>query len=40
VTLHTDSTISGPIVSVGGRLIESVARKTIAAFAKNLAGLL
>ena len=40
VTLHTDYTISGPIVSVGGRLIESVARKTIAAFAKNLAGLL
>jgi len=40
VTLYTDAQISGPIVSVGGRLIESVARKTVAAFAKNLTGLL
>jgi carbon monoxide dehydrogenase subunit G len=40
VTLRTDANISGPIVSVGGRLIESVARKTTAEFAKNLTGLL
>ena len=40
VTLHTDAQISGAIVTVGGRLIESVARKTVAEFAKNLAALL
>jgi carbon monoxide dehydrogenase subunit G len=40
VTLHTDAKISGPIVSVGGRLIESVARKTVATFAQNLTALL
>jgi carbon monoxide dehydrogenase subunit G len=40
VTLHTDANVSGPIVSLGGRLIESVARKTTAEFAKNLTALL
>lgn len=39
ITLHTDAQISGIIVSVGGRLIEGVAQKTIAAFAANLAKL-
>jgi hypothetical protein len=39
VTLHTDAQISGIIVSVGGRLIEGVAQKTIATFAENLAKL-
>jgi carbon monoxide dehydrogenase subunit G len=39
VTLRTDAQISGAIVTVGGRLIESVARKTVAEFAKNLAAL-
>ncbi len=39
VTLHTDAQISGMIASVGGRLIESVARKTVAEFAKNLGAL-
>lgn len=39
VSLHTDAQISGIIVSVGGRLIEGVAQKTIAAFAANLAKL-
>jgi carbon monoxide dehydrogenase subunit G len=29
--------LSGIIVTVGGRMIESVAKKTIAQFAKNLA---
>ena len=37
VTLHSDAHLSGIIVTVGGRLIESVAKKTIAQFAKNLA---
>jgi carbon monoxide dehydrogenase subunit G len=40
VVLHTDAQISGVIATVGGRLIESVARKTVAEFAKNLAALL
>ena len=40
VTLRTDAQISGAIVTVGGRLIESVARKTVAEFAKNLTALL
>jgi carbon monoxide dehydrogenase subunit G len=39
VELHTDAQISGVIATVGGRLIESVARKTVADFAKNLAAL-
>jgi uncharacterized protein len=37
VKLHTDAAISGVIATVGGRLIESVAKKTIAQFAENLA---
>jgi carbon monoxide dehydrogenase subunit G len=40
VTLHTDAQISGIIATVGGRLIEGVARKTVADFAANLAKLL
>ena len=40
ITLHTDAQISGVIATVGGRLIESVARKTVAEFAKNLSALL
>jgi uncharacterized protein len=40
VTLHTDAQISGIVASVGGRLIESVAKKTIGEFAANLAKLL
>jgi carbon monoxide dehydrogenase subunit G len=40
VDLHTDAQISGIIASVGGRLIEGVAKKTVAEFAANLAGLL
>jgi carbon monoxide dehydrogenase subunit G len=39
VELHTDAQISGVIATVGGRMIESVARKTVAEFAKNLAAL-
>jgi len=39
VRLHTDAQISGVIATVGGRMIESVARKTVAEFAKNLAAL-
>lgn len=37
VTLHTDAQISGIIATVGGRLIEGVATKTVAEFAANLA---
>jgi carbon monoxide dehydrogenase subunit G len=37
VSLHSDAHLSGIIVTVGGRMIESVAKKTIAQFAKNLA---
>lgn len=40
VTLHSDAQLSGIIVTVGGRLIESVAKKTIAQFASNLAATL
>jgi carbon monoxide dehydrogenase subunit G len=40
VELHTDAQISGIIASVGGRLIEGVAKKTVAEFAANLAKLL
>jgi uncharacterized protein len=39
VALHTDAQISGIVATVGGRLIEGVAQKTIAAFAANLAQL-
>ncbi|HMD03447.1 MAG TPA: SRPBCC family protein [Candidatus Baltobacteraceae bacterium] len=38
--LHTEAQISGIVASVGGRLIESVARKTVAAFAAKFATLL
>ncbi len=40
VILHADAQISGIVASVGGRLIESVAKKTISEFAANLAKLL
>ena len=40
VTLHADAKISGVIASVGGRLIEGVAKKSIAAFAENLSKIL
>jgi carbon monoxide dehydrogenase subunit G len=40
VILHADAQISGIVASVGGHLIESVARKTIREFAANLAKLL
>jgi uncharacterized protein len=40
VALHTDAQISGIVATVGGRLIEGVAQKTIAQFAVNLAKLL
>ena len=40
VALHTDAQISGIVASVGGRLIEGVARKTVAEFARNLAALI
>jgi len=39
VTMHTEAQISGVVATVGGRLIESVARKTTAEFAKRLAAL-
>ena len=39
VALRTDAQISGIVASVGGRLIEGVAQKTVAAFAVNLAQL-
>jgi carbon monoxide dehydrogenase subunit G len=39
VKLHTDAAVSGVIATVGGRLIESVAKKTIAQFATNLTAL-
>jgi carbon monoxide dehydrogenase subunit G len=37
VDLHTDAQVSGIVASVGGRLIEGVAKKTVAQFADNLA---
>ena len=40
VTLHADAQISGIVATVGGRLIEGVAKKSIATFAENLAKLL
>ncbi|MBV8749961.1 MAG: SRPBCC family protein [Candidatus Eremiobacteraeota bacterium] len=39
VTLHTDAQISGIVATVGGRLIEGVAQKTVATFAANLSKL-
>jgi carbon monoxide dehydrogenase subunit G len=39
IELHTDAQISGIIATVGGRLIEGVAKKTVAEFAANLAKL-
>jgi uncharacterized protein len=39
VAVRTDAQISGIVATVGGRLIEAVAQKTIAAFAANLAKL-
>ena len=40
VSLHTEAQISGIIATVGGRLIEGVAKRTVAEFAANLAKLL
>ena len=40
VTLRADAQISGVIATVGGRLIEGVAKKQIATFAENLSKLL
>jgi uncharacterized protein len=39
VDLHTDAQISGVVATVGGRLIEGVAKRTVAEFATNLAKL-
>ena len=39
VDLRTDAQVSGIIATVGGRLIEGVAQKTVAQFAENLARL-
>jgi hypothetical protein len=39
VDLHTDAQISGIVATVGGRLIQGVAQKTVAEFAANLAKL-
>ena len=36
VTLRADAKISGVVATVGGRLIEGVAKKSIATFAENL----
>lgn len=36
VTLRADANISGVVATVGGRLIEGVAKKSIAMFAENL----
>lgn len=40
VTVRADTKISGIVATLGGRLIEGVAKKQIATFAKNLSGLL
>lgn len=37
VKLHTEAALTGVIATMGGRLIESVAKKTVAQFAANLA---
>jgi uncharacterized protein len=39
VTLQSDAQISGFLASIGGHLIEGVAKKTVAQFAENLAAL-
>ena len=39
ITLHTDAQVSGVIATLGGRLIEGQAKKTVAQFATNLAGI-
>jgi len=39
VALSADAQISGIVATVGGRLIEGIAKKTIAEFAQNLRGL-
>ncbi len=39
ITLNTEAQVSGVIATVGGRLIEGVARKTVAQFALSLAAL-
>jgi carbon monoxide dehydrogenase subunit G len=39
VDLHTDAQVTGIVATVGGRLIEGVAKRTIAEFAANLAKL-
>lgn len=39
VDLRTDAQISGIVATIGGRLIEGVAKKTVAEFAANLAKL-
>jgi carbon monoxide dehydrogenase subunit G len=39
VNLHTDASISGIVATVGGRLIEGVAKLVVAQFAKNLAAI-
>lgn len=40
VSLHTEATISGLVASIGSRMIEGVAKKTVATFAQNLRALL
>ncbi len=40
VDLHTNAQISGIVATLGGRLIEGVAKKNVAEFAANLAQLL
>lgn len=39
VALHTEAQISGIVATVGGRLIEGVAKRTVADFAANLANM-
>lgn len=36
VVMHTDAQISGIVATVGGRLIEGVAKQTVSTFAANL----
>jgi carbon monoxide dehydrogenase subunit G len=40
VDLHSDAQISGIIAALGGRVVEGIARKTVAEFSANLAKLL
>lgn len=40
VDLHSDAQISGIVATLGGRLIEGIAKKTVAEFSANLAKLL